>query len=81
MIMGSHLIIPNGPNILANYGILHERKGDGCHEAQRLEWGEHMSNAFLAFEILNLFEKVEGTSNAHGWSLQVWMLPYQPCSN
>jgi hypothetical protein len=23
-------------------------------------------NAFLAFEILNLFEKVEGTSNAHG---------------
>jgi hypothetical protein len=41
-------------------------KGDGCHEAQCLEWGEHMSNAFLAFEILNLFEKVEGTSNAHG---------------
>jgi len=41
-------------------------KGDGCQEAQCLEWGEHMSIAFLAFKILNLLEKVEGTSNAHG---------------
>jgi hypothetical protein len=33
-------------------------KGDGCHEVQCLEWGEHMSNAFLAFKILNLLEKI-----------------------
>jgi len=26
-------------------------------------WGEHMSNAFLAFKILNLFEKVEGSKS------------------
>ncbi len=47
-------------------GFCVKGKGDGCHEAQCLEWGEHVSNAFLAFKILNLLEKVEGTSNAHG---------------
>jgi hypothetical protein len=55
-----------GQKFLLIMGFCMKGKGDGCHEAQCLEWGEHMSNAFLAFEILNLFEKVEGASNAHG---------------
>jgi hypothetical protein len=50
-----------GQKSLQIMGFCMKGKGDGCHKAQCLEWGEHMSNVFLAFEILNLFEKVEGT--------------------
>jgi hypothetical protein len=55
-----------GQTSLPIMGFCMKGNSDGCHEAQCLEWGEHMSNEFLAFDILNLFEKAEGTSNAHG---------------